>query len=222
VRDLKLVRLRRPERHPALRAGGAMMRVVLTGVGVVTPGVAGGRGELAAALRGHAPRGGSRVAADALASLIGGDEARRLSRVCQLAVAGGLDELDPLVDEVLGAMGAGDELRGEGAAFVVLEAEDAARARGARVLGELAGVASRALPARVGGVGRRATSRAIGAALEQAGLGTGDIGHVFTSASGDGQRNRWEEALLEAALAPHRPARTSLATRVGRHAGAGP
>ena len=42
------------------------MRVVLTGVGVVTPGVAGGRGELAAALRGHAPRGGSRVAANAL------------------------------------------------------------------------------------------------------------------------------------------------------------
>jgi len=303
-----------------------MMRVVLTGVGVVTPGVAGGRGELAAALRGHAPRGGSRVAADALASLIAGDEARRLSRVCQLAVAagrlaladagragadglgmivgtefgdlastltfvdgylrrgpqglsallfpntvmnamaatatiavvarelsltlnaptvagdlavaraasliragrleaalaGGVDELDPLVDEVLGAMGAGDELRGEGAAFVVLEAEDAARARGARLLGELAGAASRALPARVGGVGRRATSRAIGAALEQAGLGAGDIGHVFTSASADGQRNRWEEALLEAALAPHRPPRTSLATRVGRHAGAGP
>src|SRR5207302_1956844 len=140
----------------------------------------------------------------------------------EAALAGGVDELDPLVDEVLGAMGAGDELRGEGAAFVVLEAEDAARARGARVLGELAGAASRALPARVGGVGRRATSRAIGAALEQAGLGTGEIGHVFTSASGDGQRNRWEEALLEAALAPHRPPRTSLATRVRRHAGAGP
>ena len=144
-----------------------------------------------------------------------GADAASLIRAGRLeaALAGGVDELDPLVDEVLGAMGAGDQLRGEGAAFVVLEAEDAARARGARVLGELAGAASRALPARVGGVGRRATSRATGAALEQAGLGTGEIGHVFTSASGDGQRNRWEEALLEAALAPHRPPRTSLAQR---------
>ncbi len=138
------------------------------------------------------------------------------------ALAGGVDELGPLVGEVLGEMGAGDELRGEGAAFVVLESETRAAARDARVIGEVASAVSRALPARHYAVGRRAESRAIAAALAEAGLTAGAIGRVFVSANGDRSRDRWEESILDTALAPHRPPRVSLAARTGRHAGVGP
>ncbi len=134
-------------------------------------------------------------------------------------LAGGVDEVDPLLEQVLGEMGAGAELRGEGAGFVVLESWESARGRGAHVLGEIAGMAWRALPARPYGVGRRTTSRAIAAALGEAGAQPGDIDCVYASASGDGPRDRWEEALLETALAPHRPRRASLSLAAGRHSG---
>jgi 3-oxoacyl-(acyl-carrier-protein) synthase len=134
-------------------------------------------------------------------------------------LAGGVDEIDPLLGRVLGEMGAGGVGRGEGAGFVVLESATAARERGARPLGEILGAAWRALPARPYCVGRRAASRAIAAALEDAGVRAEAIGRVYTSASGDLARDRWEAALLDAALAPYRPPRESLAARVGRHAG---
>lgn len=134
-------------------------------------------------------------------------------------LAGGVDELDPLLVEVLGEMGAGAEARGEGAGFLVLESLPAARERGARILGEIAGAAWRALAARPYGIGRRTDSRAIAAALEEAATQPGAIGHVYTSASGDEPRDRWEEALLDAALAPHQPPRTAMSALVGRHSG---
>src|SRR5574341_791237 len=96
-----------------------------------------------------------------------------------LAGAGGGVELDPLLVEVLGAMGAGAEARGEGAGFGVLESLPAARARGARGLGEVAGAAWRALATRPYGVGRRTSSRAIAAALEDAVTPSGAIGRVY-------------------------------------------
>ena len=137
-------------------------------------------------------------------------------------LAGGVDEFDSILAELLADGGAPSETRGEGAGFVLLEALDAAEARGARVLGEIRGTSWRALRARPYGVGRGVASRAIAAALDEAGATPGDVGRVWISASGDGPRDRWERAILQEALEPARPPQTALASRAGRHAGLGP
>ena len=113
------------------------------------------------------------------------------------------------------------DVRGEGAGFVVLESLDAARARGARILGEIVGEAWRALAVRPHGVGRATRSPAIAAALAGAGAEAGEIGLVYTSANGDGPREEWERALLDRALAPHRPPQRSLSLPAGRHSASG-
>jgi len=133
-------------------------------------------------------------------------------------LAGGVDELDPLVVEMLEALG--DEgVRGEGATFLVLESETAAHARGATVLGRLAGAVWRSLPARPWGVGRRIASRAIVEALARAGRDA--PGWVYASASGDAPRDAWESSVLSAALGSARPPAVSLGGLVGHHAGLG-
>jgi 3-oxoacyl-(acyl-carrier-protein) synthase len=132
-------------------------------------------------------------------------------------LAGGVDDVDPLVAEMLGALGDQD-LRGEGATFLVLEAEAGARARGARVLGSIDGVAWRSMRARPWGVGRRVDSRAIAEARARAGGGA--PGWVYTSASGDSDRDAWESRVLATALDGVPPA-VSLAAHLGHHAGLG-
>jgi 3-oxoacyl-[acyl-carrier-protein] synthase II len=134
-------------------------------------------------------------------------------------LAGGVDEPPPVIVNILRAAGAGADVRGEGAGFVVLESLDSARARGAGILGEIVGAAWRALPARPHGIGRSAASRAIAAALADAGADPAEVGHVYTSANGDGPREEWERALLDTALAPHRPPKRSLSLPTGRHSG---
>ena len=135
-------------------------------------------------------------------------------------LAGGMDQLDPLLLEALAELGGGGDARAEGAGFVVLEALDAARARGARVLGEVAGAAWRALPARPYGVGRRpASPGAIAAALADARVAPGGVGSVQLSAAGDALRDRWERTLVEAALGAHGPRTQALGPIVGRHSG---
>src|SRR5262245_35834852 len=104
-------------------------------------------------------------------------------------LAGGVDELNPLVAEVLDAL-RDDTVRGEGATFLVLEAEAVARARGATVLGRIAGAAWRSLPARPWGVGRRTASVAIDEARARAGGGM--PGWIYQSTNGDGRRDVWE------------------------------
>src|SRR3989475_9503578 len=66
----------------------------------------------------------------------------------EAVLAGGVDEIDPFLAELLVEAGATSETRGEGAGFVLLEALDGAHARGAPGLGEISGVASRALMGR--------------------------------------------------------------------------
>jgi 3-oxoacyl-[acyl-carrier-protein] synthase II len=136
-------------------------------------------------------------------------------------LAGGVDELDPRVLAALDEVGAAPGVRGEGAAFVVLEPETTARARGACVLGEIDGVACGAVPARPHGVGRRARSHAVARALQAAGTGADRIGWVYASASGDDARDAWEQRILESALAPWNPPTTSLAALAGHHSGLG-
>jgi len=133
-------------------------------------------------------------------------------------VAGGVDELNPLVAQMLDVLGDGG-LRGEGATFLVLEAESAARARGAAVLGRLTGAAWRALPARPWGVGRQVASRAIAEALARAGRSSPDW--IYVSASGDGPRDVWESRVVATALGDRSVPSVSLASLVGHHAGVG-
>jgi 3-oxoacyl-(acyl-carrier-protein) synthase len=136
------------------------------------------------------------------------------------ALAGGVDELDPLVAPVLDEVGGRFCARGEGAAFLVLERLDAALARGARVLGEVRGTASGALPARPHGVGRQAGSRAIGQAMARAGVADGDLHAVYAGDNGDTRRDAWEARVLEGGVAaPRGPA---LARQFGQTSAVGP
>ena len=152
----------------------------------------------------------------ALARAAAGVAAGRFS----VAVAGGVDQLDPIIQEKTAELGAGTDARGEGATFLVLESHAAARERGARILGEVTGWDWRSLPAPPCGVGSGAESRAIPKALARARIGADAVGWVYDSASLDPARDEWERAVLETAL-PHRPATVSLASWLGRHAGLG-
>ena len=147
-----------------------------------------------------------------------GAAAVRAGRI-DACLAGGADEPPQFVVDTLREAGAGSDVRGEGAGFVVLESLEGARARGARILGEIIGEAWRALAVRPHGVGRATRSPAIAAALAGAGAEPAEIGIVYTSANGDGPREEWERALLHRALAPHRPPQRSLSLPAGRHGG---
>ena len=139
----------------------------------------------------------------------------------QRLLAGGVDEIDPFVGEVLRRLGADLGVRGEGAGFLVLESWEAARARGARILGEIRAAVSGALPARPHGIGRVRRSPAVAQALAHAGLDPSKIGCVYASANGDRLRDNWESALLAESLAPHRPPASALSMLTGHHAGMG-
>jgi len=136
-------------------------------------------------------------------------------------LAGGVDEIDPVVERHLPDLGFGGDTLGEGAAFVVLESRATAEARGATILGEIAAATWRALPARPWGVGRQRRSQAVTAALDHAGIAAEDVGAVYGSASGDRARDAWEAAVLGAALGASTPPVARLARLLGRHAGLG-
>jgi len=89
---------------------------------------------------------------------------------------------------------------GEGAGFLVLEAEEAARARGAKVIGRIGGFGaaydSRQAMQEIGGA--NALAHAIGRALEAD--GPADVGAVMTSGSGHATLDAREAAAIRGAL----------------------
>ena len=133
----------------------------------------------------------------------------------ELALAGGVDQIEPITE-----LAAGGEARGEGATFLVLEPLEKARQRGARVFGEITGWGWRALNAPPCGVGRAEPPRAVLLALERAGLAGDAVRWVYDSATLDRERDDWERALLDVAF-PHHPRRVSLGRWLGRHGGLG-
>src|SRR5262249_57135915 len=90
VRDLELVRLRWPERDAAVPARHGMTAradVVITGVGVITAAITRDSAALGAFLAAPAAVPETTLRPGAVAALIDPTEGRRLSRVCQLAIA---------------------------------------------------------------------------------------------------------------------------------------
>jgi 3-oxoacyl-[acyl-carrier-protein] synthase II len=150
----------------------------------------------------------------AVARAAAGVAAGRLETV----LAGGVDQIDGLVQSVVRTQTDRADTHGEGATFLVLEPWEAAVGRGARVLGEVLGVGWRSLPARSCGVGRGKEPRAIDAALADAGIAATDVRCVYGSASGDRARDLWEAALLAQRFSVES---TALALAIGRHAGLG-
>ncbi len=148
----------------------------------------------------------------------------------EAVLAGGVDDLDPLVARGLADLGRGADTRGEGGVFLLLESRASAERRGAVVLGEIRGAAVRALGARPYGVpphprarkaGAVCASRAIAAALAASVTEGAALGWTYTSASGDPPRDAWEARLLAGALGDARPPATTLAPLMGHHSGLG-
>jgi 3-oxoacyl-[acyl-carrier-protein] synthase II len=138
-----------------------------------------------------------------------------------VALAGGVDELDPTVAAVLDELGTTGVARGDGGAFLVLEPLEAARRRGARVLGEVVSGVAGALPASPHGIGRRVRSTVLARALATATIPAAELRAVFTGDNGDTRRDAWEARVLEASAlgASHGPA---LARRFGQSSAVGP
>jgi 3-oxoacyl-[acyl-carrier-protein] synthase II len=136
----------------------------------------------------------------------------------QAVLAGGVDELDPFVAQVLRQDRARIASRGEGAAFLVLESLESARHRGARILGEILAGVSASHPAAPHGVGRSTRSRVIDRALAQASMAVGDLAVIYSGACGDTGRDAWESRILADVGSVRREA---LAFRYGRTSAVG-
>jgi 3-oxoacyl-(acyl-carrier-protein) synthase len=110
---------------------------------------------------------------------------------------------------------------GEGAAFVALEAEDAARERGARVLARVSGFGTAYDPDThsASTASGDAMAQAIGRALKDAGIAAHDIGAVVSSASGSRDLDAREGAGIGSALGPGTPV-AALKSMTGEALGA--
>lgn len=111
---------------------------------------------------------------------------------------------------------------GEGAAFLLLEEAEAAKARGARVLAEITGQGSTYDTSGGKDAARavEAISSAMQLALADAGIDAGDIGCVSASANGSVHHDRWEAQALEETVGSQVPI-TAIKSMVGEALGAG-
>jgi nodulation protein E len=92
---------------------------------------------------------------------------------------------------------------GEGAAVLVLETEEDARARGAEILAEIAGFGMSADAKDITAPDAGGMTRAINAALADAKLNPGDVQYVNAHGTGTTANDRTETAALNAAFGDH-------------------
>ena len=91
-------------------------------------------------------------------------------------------------------------VQGEGAAVLVLEAEEHARARGARLRAEIAGFGMTADAGDIVAPDADGAARAIAAALADAGMAADEIGYVNAHGTGTAANDRTECAAIRAAM----------------------
>ncbi|MEE1930427.1 beta-ketoacyl-[acyl-carrier-protein] synthase family protein [Streptomyces sp. TRM 70351] len=103
------------------------------------------------------------------------------------------------------ALGRDGSVLGEGAAFLVLEELDSARARGAHVYAEIGGQATRHTAGQVTGVPERGDelADAVTHALRESGLTAGDVDYVGGAGTGHPRRDLHDAAALRTALGGH-------------------
>lgn len=113
---------------------------------------------------------------------------------------------------------------GEGAAVLVLESREHARARGARVRAEIVGYANRANAFHMTGLqpDGREMAEAITAALAQARLNPDEVDYINAHGSGTRQNDRHETAAMKRSLGEHayRTPVSSIKSMVGHSLGA--
>ena len=132
----------------------------------------------------------------------------------------GVDELDPLVGDVLEVLGDHD-VRGEGAAFLMLGSRVVARGSAARRCSVRSTGRRGARSARSRGGSGAARARAPWPRRSTRGQPTRAVGWIYASASGDAARDAWERAVLADALGRASPADVARSARCsGHHAGA--
>jgi nodulation protein E len=93
-------------------------------------------------------------------------------------------------------------VQGEGAAVVVLEEYERARARGARIWGEIAGWGMSADAGDIVQPSKDGAARAIRAALESAALAPGDVAYINAHGTGTAANDRTEAAAIRETFGP--------------------
>ena len=109
---------------------------------------------------------------------------------------------------------------GDGAGVLVFEAEDHARARGARVLAEVAGFAMTADAGDIVAPNPMGAAAAMRAALADAGLVAGDIGHINAHGTGTLANDRSEAAAIREVFGDQGPPVSSTKAAHGHGIGA--
>ena len=109
---------------------------------------------------------------------------------------------------------------GDGAGVLVFEAEEHARARGARMLAEVAGFGMTADAGDIVAPSAEGAARAMRAALQDAGMATGDVGYINAHGTGTLANDRAESAAIRAVFGEAPPPVSSSKSMHGHAIGA--